>query len=1069
MNQLVSGDPDLPHTDQQPLPEALDEQSLPEDCTYDDSDELYHIQTLSEPNLKDDIYSNLMLNGRCAVFQLDTGARCNVLPYNIYKAVATSVPINRAKATTLTAYGGTQVSTLGIVTLPCSGGPSSDIHSLPFHVVDTHSKPILGARSCLQLGLVQVSEQVFVLKDRNAKVDNSILTEYADILNCSLGKLPVVYKMTVDHSVTPVVRPPRRIPAAMQDKVRKELDRMTKIGVITPVSEPTDWVSAMTATHKKKTDDIRLCIDPRDLNQAIKRPHHPTRTVEEVAAKMDGATFFSILDAKSSFWQIPLDCKSSLLTTFSTPYGRYRYLRMPYGICSASDVYQRAMEQLFAGLPCSIIVDELLVGGRTKEEHDRNLKAVLDRAREVNLHLNPAKCKIGLRSVAYVGHVFTSHGLQPDPEKVSAVTNMPPPDNVSALQRFLGMVTYLSKFVPQLSELAGPLRELTHDNVAWCWLEQHKIAFNQIKDKLANSPTLRYFDVNKPVTLTCDASKFGLGAACLQDGAPVAYASRTMKDHEQRYAQIEKELLAVCFACTKFHDFIYGEDIIVETDHQPLVTIVKKPLHNAPARLQRMLLQLLKYNITLVYKKGKELFLADTLSRAPLPTTHSDERYDLQVMTILPISDTRLDQLKLATSSDKELQILAKTIRDGWPSRSCYAPPETRPYFSFRDELTVDDRGITLKGNRAIIPRSLQAEYMKLLHEGHPGCESTKRRARDVVFWTTMCKDLDSMTSTCAVCNSTKPHQQREPLKSHPTPSLPWEVIGVDLFYWNGQNYVALGDSYSGWFDFAQLDSTTAFAVIEILKRQFSTHGIPRTVVSDNARQFDCHEFQQFAKSWGFHHITSSPNYPQSNGLAESSVKRAKQILEKTKREGSDLYRNLLNIRNVPADHKLGSPSQRLMSRRLRTPVPTATPLLKPKVQQHVQRQIQHKHHLQKASYDKSAKPLRPLSPGQVVRLKTSKGHNQLGVVTARTSHPRSYQVKSHDTTYRRNRRHLLPVSEPPPLVPAPDFDFDPPTEQPTQQHQNYQQPAAQPAQPTQPPPVITRSGRVYRPNPKYM
>ena len=389
-----------------------------------------------------------------------------------------------------------------------------------------------------------------------------------------------------------------------------------------------------------------------------------------------------------------------------------------------------------------------------------------------------------------------------------------------------------------------------------------------------------------------------------------------------------------------------------------------------------------------------------------------------------------------------------------------------RPYFSFRDELTVDDRGIILKGNRAIIPRSLQAEYMKLLHEGHPGCESTKRRARDVVFWTTMCKDLDSMSSTCVVCNSTKPHQQKEPLKSHPTPSLPWEVIGVDLFYWNGQNYVALGDSYSGWFDFVQLNSTTAIAVIEILKRQFSTHGIPRTVVSDNARQFDCHEFQQFAKSWGFHHITSSPNYPQSNGLAESSVKRAKQILEKTKREGSDLYRNLLNIRNVPADHKLGSPSQRLMSRRLRTPVPTATPLFKPKVQQHVQRQIQHKRHLQKASYDKSAKPLRPLSPGQVVRLKTSKGHNQLGVVTAHTSYPRSYQVKSHDMSYRHNRRHLLPVSEPPPIVPAPDFDFDPPTEQPTQQQQNYQQPAAQPAHP---PPVITRSGRVSRPNPKYM
>ena len=184
----------------------------------------------------------------------------------------------------------------------------------------------------------------------------------------------------------------------MQEKVKDELGRMTTLGVITPVSEPTDWVSSMVSTRKKNTDLIRLCIDPTNLNHAIKRPHHPMRTVEEVATKMDGATIFSVLDAKCSFWQIPLDYQSSLLTTFSTPYGRYRYLRMPYGNCSASDVYQRAMEQLFADLPCSIIVDDILVGGRTQQEHD--LKKVLDRARSINLHLNPQKCKFGVRDVA---------------------------------------------------------------------------------------------------------------------------------------------------------------------------------------------------------------------------------------------------------------------------------------------------------------------------------------------------------------------------------------------------------------------------------------------------------------------------------------------------------------------------------------------------------------------------------------------------------------------------------------------------------------------------------------------
>ena len=174
-----------------------------------------------------------------------------------------------------------------------------------------------------------------------------------------LGKLPVRYSMTLDPSIQPVVRPAHRIPVAMQERVKAELERMHSIGVITPVTEPTDWVSSMVAAHKKDKREIRLCINPKDLNTALKRPHHPMRSVEEVAAQMSGATVFSVLDAKNSFWQIRLDKKSSLLTTFSTPFGRYRFLRMPFGINSASEVFRRSMEQLFAGYPSSSISSSL--------------------------------------------------------------------------------------------------------------------------------------------------------------------------------------------------------------------------------------------------------------------------------------------------------------------------------------------------------------------------------------------------------------------------------------------------------------------------------------------------------------------------------------------------------------------------------------------------------------------------------------------------------------------------------------------------------------------------------------
>ena len=219
---------------------------------------------------------------------------------------------------------------------------------------------------------------------------------------------------------------------------------------------------------------------------------------------------------------------------------------------------------------------------------------------------------------------------------------MGPPEDLPALQRFLGIVQYCAKpkFIPNLSTIAGPLQELLRKDFAWVWQAPQQAAFETIKQLMSSPPVLRYYDVQKPVVLTADASKDGLGAACLQHGMPVAYASRALTSAEVNYAHIEKELLAVLFACMRFHDYVYGREVVVETDHKPLVTIMKKALYLAPPRLQRMLLKLQKYDIQLVYKKGSELYLADTLSRA-YPKDHSqstDEDDDLEVMTVWPFT-----------------------------------------------------------------------------------------------------------------------------------------------------------------------------------------------------------------------------------------------------------------------------------------------------------------------------------------------------------------------------------------------------------------------------------------------
>ena len=357
---------------------------------------------------------------------------------------------------------------------------------------------------------------------------------------------------------------------------------MEELGVIRKVEEPTEWVSSLVVVEKPN-GKVRLCLDPRDLNKAIQREHYPMQTVEEVAAELSDAKVFSVLDATSGYRHIKLDEKSSELLTFNTPFGRYQYLRMPFGINSAPEIFQKRMTQAFDDLSgVKTIADDILVWVRNKAEHNHRFEQVLERSRKVGLKLNRSKMKIMTPEVPYIGHVLTSYGLKPDPSKVRAVKEMPSPADKPALLRFLGMVNYISKFIPNLANLTQPLRELLHKEVEWHWSERQEKAFQAIKEKLTSDATLQYYDVEKPLTVSVDASSYGLGACLLQEGRPVCYASRSLTSAEKKYAQIEKELLAIAYGCTKFHQYVYAKKVNVETDHKPLEALFKKPLFQAP-------------------------------------------------------------------------------------------------------------------------------------------------------------------------------------------------------------------------------------------------------------------------------------------------------------------------------------------------------------------------------------------------------------------------------------------------------------------------------------------------------
>ena len=337
---------------------------------------------------------------------------------------------------------------------------------------------------------------------------------------------------------------------------------MEAMGVISRVCEPAQWCAGMVVVPKK-SGAVRICVDLKPLNGNVLRETHPIPKVDETLAQLTGATLFSKLDANSGFWQIPLAEGSHLLTTFITPFGRFSFNKLPFGISSAPELFQRRMCTILEGLEGVLChMDDVLIFGATRQEHDARLTAALKRIEAARATLNSEKCEFRRSRVKFLGHIIDMHGIQADPEKVSAVLKMEAPQNVSDLRRFMGMANQLGKFSHRLADISQPLRELLSTKQSWVWGPDQERAFLEIKTVLTQPTILALYDPVAPTKVSADASSFGLGAVLLQltndTWRPVAYASRSMSAAEIRYAQIEKEALAVTWACEKFSDYTLG-------------------------------------------------------------------------------------------------------------------------------------------------------------------------------------------------------------------------------------------------------------------------------------------------------------------------------------------------------------------------------------------------------------------------------------------------------------------------------------------------------------------------------
>ena len=351
----------------------------------------------------------------------------------------------------------------------------------------------------------------------------------------------------------------------------QELERMERLGVIKKIEEPTEWCAGMVVVPKSDRR-VRICVDLTKLNESVRRERHQLPAVDQTLAQLAGARVFTKLDANSGFWQIPLAKESSRLTTFITPFGRYCFKRLPFGITLAPEHFQRRMSSILAlaglqGVVCQM--DDILIHGKDQAQHDDRLKAVLHRLREAGLTLNSEKCQFSRSCVKFLGHIVDQLGIHPDPDKVAAILQVQPPTDISALRRFLGMENQMSKFCPFLADKTKALREKLNKCNEWTWGNAQEIAFQNVKKSHSSEPILALYDPNNETTVAADTSAYGLGAVIQQnqnthEWKPVAYISRAMTPTEQRYPQIE-EALALTWACERFADYLQGLKFNIQT------------------------------------------------------------------------------------------------------------------------------------------------------------------------------------------------------------------------------------------------------------------------------------------------------------------------------------------------------------------------------------------------------------------------------------------------------------------------------------------------------------------------
>ena len=456
-------------------------------------------------------------------------------------------------------------------------------------------------------------------------------------------------------------------------------------------------------------------MDPRDLNEALEREPYHTRSVDEITAKLQGMTVFTIVDFKKGYWMVVLHPDSRKLTCMALPFGRFQWTHLPVGTVVAQDIFQSKLDAIFIGMEgVTGIADDMIISEKDEMEHDRNFLAFMEKCMENNLTLNLEKIQFKQSQVSFYGHVWSEHGISPDTKKMQALKHMEFPLDKET-RSFLGMINYLNRYSALSTHLAAPPSALTHQATDYNPGKVHLENFQRLKMEISNVKALPYFNINAETTLQTDASKKGLEACLIQNGKVVCYASRALTKTEQNYQNLEQEALGTIWGMEKFHYFLYGKEFTLEIDQKPLVSIYKKHMVDISPRVQRLIVRSFPYQpFNVIYKKGKDIPVADALSQVTPMDPEGNIQLPIIAVNLITAhillsahpQDTfsrKLDQLRKSTVQDNQLTRLSHYINTGFPFEKKNLLTDLQEFWNYRDTLSIKN-GLLTCGSRIIVP-----------------------------------------------------------------------------------------------------------------------------------------------------------------------------------------------------------------------------------------------------------------------------------------------------------------------------------------------------------------------------